>query len=346
MQKLPMLLTPLIILSLIFGAVGCASWEPPPPTLTDIDFSQTDFNLDGNNITDSSWGAATIVYESDDEIMFINLTINGQWVVQNLPLMPVGKEIVLDFDLGVENGINVTQLEYACEITTDLLETMPSDFQTATVADRSAVMYSGIIGANATFSLPPVVLIGWLPADFAYHDEDDIFNQPCGIRECCPVAVSNTLKFLKKKHNLTIDDDKINIETMKLATAWVNLGLDYYISPWNWYDYKKEHMKNHNYPIETTIYDENDLDKIIGEIRRGQGVELQVPGHTATVVGIIKLLNGNYIFMVAQDTNQGPSNNGGEVIQPSIYFPDTKKFAGGYEINGKNLSKIIVECPT
>jgi hypothetical protein len=332
-----------IALAFSFGLVACGGGEEEEEEEEEeepfgIDFYQIDFDLDGDIITDSSWGAATIVYESDEEIEFINLAINGQWVVQNLPFLPVGTEFTLDFDLGVENGIDVTQLPYACEITTYLLETMPSDFQTATVADRSAVMYSGEIGASATFSIPGA-LIGWLPVDFAWHSKDDIVNQPCGVGECVPAAVSNSLKLLKKKHNLDMKDNDISIDKMKEATDWNPGG-----APVGWWDTKKKYMEG-NLPIETTVYGKNDLDTIIGEIRRGQDVEVGADSHRAMVVGIIKLANGKYVLLVAHDTNQGPSDNGGEEIQLTIYDPETEKFTGGKWFNGNKLINFVVECP-
>lgn len=342
-----MLLTPLIILSLTFGVVSCGEYTP---RVIDIDFYQIDCTLGGYNITynitDSSWGEATIVYESDEEIEFINLAIleencsNEQWVIQNLPFVPDGTELALDFDLGVENGIDVTQLLYACEITTSVLETMPSDFQTATVADRSAVMYSGEIGANVTFSIPGP-LIGGLFVDFAFHDKDDIFNQPCGPAECVPTAVSNSLKFLNKKHNLSMAKN-ISIDKMKEATNWTSKG-----PPSSWWNIKKKYMEDNDYPIETTVYGENDLDKIIGEIRRGQAVEVGADGHRAMAVGIIKLANGNYLFFIAHDTEQkGQDKPDGTQIQPSIYDPVTGKFTGGKWFNGGSLINFVVECPT
>jgi len=330
-----------MVLALLLS-LGIAAMPTTVSAQTSVNFSQMDFNLDGNITTDSSWGAATIVYEPDGAIMYINLVVNETWVIQNLPLMPVGNEFVLDFDLGVENGTEVTQLEYAYNITTSQLVTMPSDFQIANVTDGSVVMYSGEIGETANFSIPGA-LIGGLPVDWAWHDEDDIFNQPCGLGECVPAAISNSLKLLKKKHNLNMKDVDISIAKMKGATGW-QAGPPRG-APFGWWNTKKTNVDK-NLPIVTTIYDETvDLDKIIKEIRRGQDVELRVPGHAAMVTGIIKLANGKYIFGVAHDTNQGPSGNGGEEAQSSVYDPDTKKFTGGKWINGKGLSRIIVECP-
>ncbi|RLF30793.1 MAG: hypothetical protein DRJ99_01480 [Thermoplasmata archaeon] len=302
-----------------------------------ISFIQLNLNLEGTLITDSCWGEAIIEYEQDDEIMYLNLAVNEEWIVQNLPIMPVGNEFVIDFDLKIENGTEVTYLEYAYELTSNPLETMPSDFQTAIVRDGSVTMYSGETGITPTFTIPKI-MIGCGIVDGAWHKLTDIVNQPCGIAECVPAAISNSLKFLNKKHGLGMNDNDISIDKMKTATGWAN-GC-----PFGWRDKKKRYMEDNKYPIETTIYDEKvDLDKIIKEIRRGQDVELRVPGHAAMIAGIVKLANGKYVFGIAHDTKQG--QNGGEQIQFSVYDPTTGKFTNGKWINGRKLSRIIVECP-
>ena len=322
--------------------IGTEELDDPVYTIM---FNQIDFEIDGNYILDSTWGEAVIAYElgTTFDTYYLNLAVEERWVFENIPIGMSGPQdtLTLDFDLAVENGIDVTLLYYACEITSDPLEFPPTDYVPIDVLDRGSIIYSGEIDHLITFTIPGPI-IGFLPVDGAWHNKSDIYNQECGVAECVPAAISNSLKFLKKKHNMSMDDVNISIAKMKTATGWTANGAPAGANPW--WERKKKYMEDNDYPIETTIHDDDvDLDDIIKEIRRGQDVELRVPGHAAMVTGITKLANGKYIFAITHDTKQGEA--GGTETQLSGYDPTTKKFTGGKWIDGKALSKIVVECP-
>ena len=317
------------------------------PEQPEITFYQLDLNLDDMTIKDSSWGQAIIQYEHLAEIIYVNLEVNDQWVVQNLPILPVDDEILLDFNLGVEEGEDINSVEYAYDITLSPVSSYnPSDIKVAPVFNRAVVMASGEIGETVNY-IPMGTLIGWLPVDYAFHDKKNITNQDCGISECVPAAISNSLKFLKKRHKMTdskMEDANISIAKMKTATGWSAGGAPASPEANAWWNKKKKYMEDNDYPITTTIHKEDvKMDDIIKEIKKGQDIELRVPGHAAMIVGIIKHANGKYTVSVAHDINQ--SNPGGTVTQHTIYDPSTGKFTGGTWINGKKLSRIIVECP-
>ena len=310
-----------------------------------IMFNQIDFEIDGTFILDSAWGEAVIAYElgTTFDTYYLNLAVEERWVFQNIPIGMSGTSdtLTLDFDLAVENGIDVTLLYYACEITPEPLEIPPMDYVPIDVLDRGGIIYSGEIDHHITFTIPGP-LIGFLPVDGAWHNKSDIYNQECGVAECVPAAISNSLKFLKKKHNLDMPDANISIAKMKPATGWTANGAPAGANPW--WERKKKYMEDNDYPIVTTIHDDDvNLTNIIKEIRKGQDVELRVPGHAAMVTGITKLANGKYIFKITHDTKQGEA--GGTENQLSSYDPTTKTFTGGKWIDGKKLSKIVVECP-
>ena len=310
-----------------------------------IIMNQIDFEIDGNYILDSTWGEAVITYELGGtfETYYLNLAVEERWVFQNIPIGMSGTQdtITLDFDLAVENGIDVSLLYYACEITEEPLEFPPMDYEPIEVSDRGGIIYSGEIDHFITFTIPGP-LVGLFPVDGAWHNKSDIYNQECDKAECVPAAISNSLKFLKKKHNLDMSDANISIAKMKTATGWTANGAPAGANPW--WERKKKYMEDNKYPIETTIHgDDVKLDDIIKEIRRGQDVELRVPGHAAMITGITKLSNGKYIFAITHDTKQG--EDGGTETQLVVYDATTKKFTGGKWIDGKALSKIVVECP-
>jgi len=329
----------------LYGEDSIVIWYYPE--MPEITFYQLDLSLDDMTIGDSSWGQAIIPYEFLAEIVYVNLEVNGEWVVQNLPVLPVDDEILLDFNLGVDEGEDVSSVEYAYDVSLSPVSSYnPSDIKVAPVFNRAVVMASGEISETATY-IAMGTLIGWLPVDYAFHDKKNITNQDCGIAECVPAAISNSLKFLKKRHKMTdskMEDANISIAKMKTATGWSAGGAPASPEAKAWWNKKKKYMEDNNYPITTAIHKEDvKMDDIIKEIKKGQDIELRVPGHAAMIVGIIKHANGKYTVSVAHDTNQ--SNPGGTVIQHTTYDPSTGKFTGGTWINGKKLSRIIVECP-
>ena len=314
------------------------------PEIPEITFYQLNIKMDDIFVKDSSWGQAILPYDDLAEIIYVNLEVNDNWVVRNLPIMPVSDEIVLDFPLDVSNGVDVVSLEFAYDISLEPLSNYnPIEIQVAPVLDGNVDMDSGEADEVAIYNSLDVNFIGWLPIDFAYHEKNNITNQDCNKAECVPAAISNSLRFLKKKHKMTskkMEDANTSIDKMKPATGWHAGG-----APFGWWDKKKKYMEDNGYPITTTIHNSDvDLDDIIKEMKKGQDIELRVPGHAAMIVGIIKHANGKYTVSVAHDTNQTNPNDGTQT-QHTTYDPTTGKFTGGTWINGRKLSKIVVECP-
>jgi hypothetical protein len=309
-----------------------------------IELGQIDFYLDGGTIENSSWGIATIGYPSDT-LMYFNLAIAEQWIIENLPIMPIGNEFIVNFDLLVANGEDVTALYYACNLTENPLVVIPTNYELEdTVIAYPVILNSGEIGEILEYV--PIGLLVGCPGnivDSAWHDSQYIHNQPQGINECVPGAISNSLKFLNDRHNLGMNNADISIAKMKLATGWTPSGAPA-TEPNAWWNLKKSYMENNSYPIDTTIYKPPfNLKHIMNEIRRGQDVEMRIPGHAVMVVGITECDNGKFIFGIAHDIKQGIP--GGEIIEYPVYNPSTGRFESGTGVGTSSISRFVVECP-
>lgn len=315
------------------------------PYNAELVFEQIDFDLGGEIITNSSWGSATLTYTGSRDVLYFNLAVNDSWVIQNIPILsPKGEGIIqsltLRFDLGVSSGTEVLTLEYAFNLNTDTLETTPRVVQTSSVRDGNIIFYPGFSDEDVSLD-PPTILVGGAAIRYAYH-EGDFPNQECGINECTPVAVSNSLQFLNDEYGLGFTDDQMSIATMKMATEWTPNGCLIY--DWNdqlaWWKVKDQYMEDNDYPITTRMI--TDFDQIIDEIEAGQDVEVTLAAHTAAVVSILKI-GGKYVINIAHDSEQGEA--GGTITEMIIYNTSTGKFEGGAWINNKSFHYFAVECP-
>jgi len=313
---------------------------PAPPELR---FDQIDFNIQGISTPNSSWGACDLTYTGSEDMMYLNLDVNGNWRVQNVPVMSgdgVGKRqtVRFDFDLGVPSGTNVSNLQYRYSLTSGTLPGAPPGKPVwAGVGDVIVKMNSGIKGATMPQPGMAPLLIGtdslWIAVARVLFP-----NQECpNVGECVPTAVSNSLKYLNTAFGLGMTDAQMSIDTMKTAT-----GYDPSPPPGcysNWPDTKNAYMGANGYPINTTTT--NNWDDVVTAWEDGADVELRSPTHCAAVTAISKGADGKYTITVAHDTN--PGNAGGTTTQTVVYDPATGTFTGGAGFDGQTPRPTCIE---
>ena len=317
-----------------------------------------DFNLSGTIYTDTEWGSVDFTFTGQEPIMYFNLTVNGTWQVQNIPVLSiegVGVEQTMTyyFDLGTARGTNVTSLNYDYAFTPGILDTMPGVLKPAPVVDDYAAVWSGFEGLMPPLG-PAKPLIGGKAAVEKKCIHKDFPNQECEPNECAPTAVSNSLQWLNKKYNLGLATDKLTIDRMKIATRWkvpprrIGCFIDHSDNRPEgernaWWEDKKKYMEDNDYPITTERV--TDMNEVYKQFCRGQDVELQGDWHTDAVVGITDLGGGKFSIDVAHDTKQGQP--GGTKTDTITYDPNTNKFTGSpHFFDGSSFRYAVVECPT
>jgi len=342
-------------LSILLFVGLVAFWSGPQANAASLQFYQLDFNLDGNITDDSDWGVAELTFTGSTNILYFNVVVNGSWEVQDVPVLSVEGSGVSQtqrfwFDLGNTVGVDVTSLNYLYQITTSPLLSAPTGTSTtASVADDPYVIANS--GAAPGFPTVPssITMVGGEAADPVQHTNEDFENQQAGPYECAPTAVSNSLKFLKKKHPKAmagVEDGDITIEKMKGACGFVH---NWGCPRDTWWSLKDNYMKNEKLPVTTRKFNATDIDKIGGEIDRNQDIEMEIHGHTVAVVGIKKLKTGNYEVTISHDKDQtddgtGPGDGGLEV-GPSEYNPTTGKWESGCLKDYAGINYFVVECP-
>lgn len=318
----------------------------------DLQFYQMDFNFDGTLYENTDWGSVDLFYVGQDPFMYFNLVVNGEWQIQNIPVLS-GRGIDVDqtmtyyFDLGNDVGEEVTSITYGYDFTEFVLQSMPVETDTAVVNDGYVELWGGEQGGLMPELGEARPLIGGEVegrADAKKHAHKNFPNQECGKNECAPAAISNSLKFLNTKHNLGLTDDQTSISEMKKATKWDDGA------PANWWETKKKYMKDKNYPIVTRKI--TDMSKLAAEIDAGQDVEIRETwkdkdgntcGHVTCLIGITKLKNGKYSLDVVDDRVQGNDSAGTNKPRTYIYDPKTGNFNESGFIS--KFEWAVVECP-
>lgn len=311
----------------------------------DLQFYQMDFNFDGTVYEDTDWGAVDLFFVGQEPIMYFNLAVNGEWQIQNIPVLSaqgvdVDQTMTYYFDLGNEVGDVVTDIIYGYEFTEDILQSKPDEFYTTPVEDDFVELWAGIEGGKMPDLIGAKKLVGDEVSSTKKHAHKNFPNQECGKNECAPAAVSNSLKFLNTKYTLGLTDAQTSITEMKKATKWKNgCGLKF------WED-KKKYMEDNNYPITTRKL--TDMDKIIEELDAGQDIEIietwnnKKSGHATCLIGATKLKNGKYSLDISDDKKQGQA---GGTNKPTTYIYN--KTTG--EIDEAGFKSVfeyaIVECP-
>ena len=325
-----------------------------------VRLTQLDFYLDDVPTINSDWGMMHLIFKGSDKILYLNLAINEMWAIQNLPVLSIeGKNVeqeqCFDFPLGVPSGTELTDVLFGYSLTENPITSPPEENIYTKLEDEQYIIYNG--GADVIMHTKPLSsgpVIGGTVVDSAKNE--NFPNQEAGDGECVPTAVSNSLKFLKKKHNLNIKDEDITIEKMKKACNWGEKHVDGKTvkGAWifhddnrpageknAWWEDKDKYMKNHNLPITTKKVSPDKIDDIIKEMKAGQDIEAELKGHTVSVVGIAKLANGKYSVTVAHDKEQGKA--GGCVTETGVWDPATKTWSGA--LSGYGLNYFVVECP-
>ena len=191
-----------------------------------VEFYQVDFELDGNLTTNSDWGVVDLTFVGSTSILYFNLTVDGTWQVQNIPVQNLGDVGFTQvqrfwFDLGNAVGDDVTSLEYVYLLTTDPLLSAPAGPGTPiAVGDEDFILYGSAIPLSADVPPAAVAAVGGEVEDQAMHAHRNFPNNVCGFQECVPTAVLNSLQFLNTKHDLGIGAAEITKAKMKEATNW------------------------------------------------------------------------------------------------------------------------------
>jgi len=297
-------------------------------------------------VPNSDWLALNLTFFGDPRILYLNLSANGIWALQNVPVQSIfgdynPQTMTYHFGAGLQPGQKLEMLGFGVSLTHNVLESPPPETTSTVVQHDEIIFISGEIGSEVSFARAQPLVGGPaapLPGENkpTKHVNDDGFpNQEADTNACAPVAFSNSLQWLNAKHNLGLKAGDIDIAAMKQATGF-QPGVG---SPADSYQGKAKATAGLG--IETTV--SKNPDDAANALDKDCDVELDVNGHVAAVVGIMKLASGKYAIDVAHDTKQGVM--GGTKTETTIFDPATNSLSGGTFLDGTKLDQFVIECP-
>lgn len=322
--------------SIIVASVACGG-GPDPIESPRLEFRQASFDFGTTQVAASSFGEVRLRFAKANELTFFNLVVNGGWAVRNVPIMPRENESELTFfvGLGVNDGTEVSHLDYAFSLTTEAISASPLVEReqlsltrsqrasgTAPMEGTQIVHYFGIQELRVTPRLPPPEPIGSSTkvtvGDKARHE--GFPNQEQAKSECGPTEVSNSVQFLNARNSLGLRSDQTDVAAMKTAVGFHESDVEARRGIPHGVDIvavKDSYMKSAGIPISTRrIYGSEDdfWDSVLDAVKQGEDVELHVAGHMTAVVGVTRTSDGSYTVEIADDLKQGAE--GGTTILP------------------------------
>lgn len=337
----------------------------PEPVLS---FYQLDFNMNGLTESFSDWGIVEVSSNGYQSIKYFNLAVAGTgidtvWQVQNGILFNQEnygdpQQLTFAFDIG-NLGTPVSNVTIGYSITDVPLVNPPPITESKQVFSRFYEVHDGFPFFNP-FSIglkmpkaKPFQNSGTVKEP-ASHGVVGMPNQDCGIKECAPAGFSNSLKYLRKEHNLNFDSAFASLDSMKKATGFN----DQTMTADNYYQKKDEYLKKNNIPITTRKLDKKNIYGLQKELDNEQDVEMfvwwfnidTVSGDTSTgshivnVTNIKKLGGGKYQVTAQDDRSQGQA--GGTTSETVTYDSATNTFTSGtYTAYNMGIYHFVVECP-
>lgn len=295
-------MSPTRFISSLLVVIACGS---APAFGQVLQFDQLDWVGLTSSTSDSSWGRVTMSYTGLSSTHYLNLNVNGSWVVQNTGVdslygAGISQEVSTTFDLGVLDGVDVSSLSFVMSLTPAPATSMPAG--SPTVAPVSGVSYQ--IGGEDMVDLgnpvPPAAPQGGNPATVTASAKlpnlASFVNQVQGANQCAPGAISNSLNYLKAAGNPPL---AASVPT-SISDVGTAIGTTATGTGANWPALKAAHFAG---TVTTTQLLATDIAGLIAAVNAGKDVEIDLQGHVAVVVGVRQYSDGR-VELDLMDDNQ------------------------------------------
>jgi hypothetical protein len=142
---------------------------------------------------------------------YLNAATSNGWVVRNLPLLLDSQYpysmISAEFNLGVQAGTPVSQMNVALEISDAAQASFPATPATPFAVGSESLVIGGVPGADVVAPPAPPNLTDILFGDPTNNDTVTQFDHPniqAARNQCMPASVANSLQYLKDTQGLAV----------------------------------------------------------------------------------------------------------------------------------------------
>ena len=313
------------------------------PTEPEAEFDQVSIELDGVPLAFTDWGQITLTLPQSEDVRYVNVSYNDNWVVQNIPILSgltggVADHIRLSFPLGT-NGAPAFTANTGFTVTTNLITAPPPSTNGTRIGTATQVLASGEQGVRLAYT-PATPLLGGLALQTA-QAKPEFPNREQRKNECAPAAIVNSLQYLEAVFGLQLPEVDIRLQTIKDAMGWDASGAPVGDDPLNpdWVQGKQQHLRDRNLPIATELT--TNVVLAAAALRAKYDVEIKLEGHVACVVAITDLGGGRYALTLAHDILQGI--DGGNILETVTLDTRTGKLTG--TLWGPDFNVFIIERP-
>jgi hypothetical protein len=299
--------------------------------ISSVDFDQLDWVGLTSTTPNSSWGRMTLDFVGGSTTDYVNLNVNGQWVLQNVGVdslfgTGVSQQVMMDFQIASGHGIDVPTINYGLISSPVPLLVAPPVTSSANVANLSYQIGGESLVNLGSPANPPMATganAATVTMSARLPNIGSVNNQPQGPNECAPGAVSNSLMYLQATGQLPNSVDA-SLATMKMVLMTTASG-----SPADWPMKKRDHFAG---TLMTQFLDPTDIMGLINAINAGKDVELDLAGHVAMIAGVRKFSDGR-IELDIFDDNQTDNMSDPMRTVPII----------GNTVDGMGIDRYVVE---
>jgi len=295
----------------------------------------------------SGWGRAELTHNGALPVQYFNLSVNGVWVVQNVPVLRrfgADAEQTVNFKIPLgQFGQPLLQVNAGHSLTPGTLASAPPSNPAMPVGLTVERLFPGEDTDTLEYGTPGNLIGGGVVREST--GLPSFPNREQGNNECAPGAIVNSLTYLNEHFSLFIDPAEFTMDKIKAAIGWHSGGAPIGADPVNatWVQKKDEYMRAKGFPVSTTVV--VDPQAAMNSLSNRCDVEIRMKGHVAAVVGMTDLGNNRYSIDLAHDLDQGAA--GGNIVETIVLDMNAKQLF--FRLDGSNWSPefraFVIECP-
>ena len=317
------------------------------PSAPVVRLRQVAMNGNGISFPYSGWGSVELTHNGALPVQYFNLSVNGSWVVQNVPVLRrfgADAEQTVHFKCPLGTfGQPLVQVNAGHSLTPGTLVSAPPSNVAVPVGLTVERLFPGEDTDTLEYGTPRNLVGGAVVRQST--GLPSFPNREQGNNECAPGAIVNSLSYLNEHFSLFIDPAEFTMDKIKAAIGWHPGGAPVGADPVNatWVQKKDQYMRAKGFPISTTVI--VDPQAAMNSLSNRCDVEIRMKGHVAAVVGMTDLGNNRYSIDLAHDLDQGAA--GGNIVETIVLDMNEKKLF--FRMDGSNWSPdfraFVIECP-
>jgi hypothetical protein len=317
----------------------------------------------GRRFHESDWMYAELKFSGHGLVGYLNLSVDGQWMVRNMPVIAQRDGEPESQWFGFRPGPVASRtgdVSVGYDVKPEIRHTAPTETFRALAPPREVFVCGmgggpgsgtgGGPGAGGKGAKGGGELIGGQVIGKAHVHGGNFPNQKSEINQCVSVAFSNSLQWLNDTQNLKLDPNKISPAGLdKIVGRDPGKPIDYGAAT----KAKADKFKG---SIDTYSGTADGISSVGDAIDKKCDVEMFTSppnggvGHAVAVTGISRVQTPKqgikWSITIVEDAKQGPptATDHNPISENVTYPTGNNQIGGGAGVDGKVISGFVVEC--